>query len=120
MNMLEKKERRKFIRLEIYHLAKYRLASEGDKSLTIASIKDISGGGACLKVKEDIPKGSVLQLYINSPHFSSPVPCLAKVAWVKKIGKTGKYELGLEFLEMEDLLRKGIIQGIDYARRNSE
>ena len=118
--MLEKKDRRKFARLNAYHLAKYRLISEDKNALILASIKDISGGGACLKTCMEITRGSVLQVYINFPQFSSPVPCLAKVAWVKKIGKTGCYELGLEFLEIEDFLRENITRRIDYAFRRSK
>ena len=118
-NMLENKERRKFVRLNAYHLVKYRLISEQKQGLVIASIKDISGGGVCLSVEEELPKGSVLQVYINYPGFSAPIPCLAKVSWSKQIGKTNRYELGLEFLEIEDLLRQEIIQRIDYARRRS-
>jgi c-di-GMP-binding flagellar brake protein YcgR len=120
MNKLRENEQRKFARLKAYHLAKYRLVTEDKKELVFASIKDISGGGACLKTGVDIPKGSFLQIYFNFPYLSSPIPCLAKVVWGKRVGKANHYELGLEFLEIEDVLRQGIVQRIDDVRRRTE
>ena len=39
-------------RLDVYHLAKYKLVSDQeDRSPTIAHIKNISGGGICLHAK---------------------------------------------------------------------
>ena len=118
--MLAKKEKRKFLRLNAYHLVKYRLDSQGEWQAALASIRDISAGGVCLRTEEKIPKGSILQLHISFPKLSSPVFCLAKAVWVKKIGKTNRFEIGLEFSKIEDLLRKEIIQRIDDVRRRSE
>ena len=120
LNILKKKERRNFERLNVYHLIKYRLVSDDSKKLVLSSVKDISGGGVRLSAESDIPKGSIVQVYINAPQFSSSIPCLAKVAWSRKIGKSNKYELGFEFLEIEDLLRNDIIQRIHYVRRRSK
>jgi len=120
MNMLRKEERRKFFRLNAYHLAKYRLVSENNKEeLKITSLKDISAGGVCLRTDREIPRGSILQLYINFPQLSSPIPCLAKSTWIKKSDKKGHYEIGLEFLEIEDFLRKEIMERIEGVRRRS-
>lgn len=118
MNKLKTKERRKSARLNAYHLVKYRLL-DGDGGATVASIRDISSGGACLVTEADIPKGSVIQLHINFPGFSSPVPCLAKAAWTRKISRPLRNEIGLQFLEIEDLLRKEISQRVDFVLRRS-
>lgn len=118
--MLEEKERRKFIRLNVYHLVKYKLASQGKWQTAIASISDISAGGVCLRAEEKIAKGSILQVSINFPQLSSPVFCSAKVVWMKKIGKANRFEMGLEFFEIEDLLRQEITRRIDYVCRRSE
>lgn len=118
--MLTKKEKRKFLRLNAYHLVKYRLASQSGWQAAIASIRDISAGGLCLRAEERIAKNSILQVSINFPRLSSPLSSLAKVVWVKKIGKTNRFEMGLEFFEIEDLLRQEIIQRIDYVRRRSK
>jgi c-di-GMP-binding flagellar brake protein YcgR len=118
--MLAKKEKRKTFRLNAYHLAKYRLSSQGEWQSALASIGDISAGGARLRTEEKIARGSVLEMFINFPQLSSPVFCKAKVVWVKKIGKDNRFDMGLEFLEIDDLLRQEINRRIDYVRRRSE
>ncbi len=118
--MLGIKEKRKFFRLNAYHLVKYRLASQGEWQTAAASIRDISAGGVCLRTEEKIAKGSILQLSINFPKLPSPVSCLGKAVWVKQIGKTNRFDIGLEFFEIEDLFRQAINQRIDYVRRRSE
>ena len=118
--MLEKKEKRNFFRLNAYHLVKYRLVSQEEWQMAIASIRDISAGGVRLRVDQEIPKGSMLSLRINFPKLPLPISCLAKVAWAKKLGRTNRFEIGLEFVEIEDLLRQEINQRVDYVRRRSE
>jgi c-di-GMP-binding flagellar brake protein YcgR len=113
MNMLGKKVERKYSRLSVYHLAKFRLASQPKGELIVASIKDIGGGGGCLIAEDNLSKGETLQLYINFPRISTPVPCLAKVVWSKKVGKTSRYEIGLQFLEIEEILRQEMVNRID-------
>jgi c-di-GMP-binding flagellar brake protein YcgR len=112
-------EKRKYPRLKVYHLAKYRLfseAKEGEPPIA-ASIRDIGGGGVCLRVEEQIPVASILQVYINFPHLPQSIPSLAKVVWVKKIGKSKRHELGIEFLEIEDIFRSAIIKRIESVNK---
>lgn len=117
MKEIEKKERRKFTRLRIYHLAKYRLLSEPEAKTAkiLTSLKDISGGGACLRTKEKLLPSDIIQLYINFPQLPEPVICKAKVAWVKKLETINQYESGLEFLEINDSLRREIMQRVDFT-----
>ncbi len=117
--MLTKKEKRKFLRLNVYHLVKYKLASRKEWQAAIASIRDISAGGVCLRTEERLAQNSILQISINFPGLSSPLSSLAKVVWVRKVGKTNNFEAGLEFFGIEDLLRKEITQRVDYVRRRS-
>ena len=119
-NMLTRKDKRKFLRLNAYHLVRYKLASQKDWQVGVTSIRDISAGGVCLRSEDRIPKDAILQIRINFPKLSAPLFCSAKVVWVKKIGKVNRFEMGLEFFEIEDLLRKEIIQRIDYVHRRSE
>ena len=118
--MLTKKENRKFHRLNAYHLVKYKLTSQGEWQTATASVGDISAGGFCLRTEKAIPKDSILLVRINFPGLSSPISSSAKVIWVKKIGKANRFEIGLEFLEIEDLLRQEIIRHIENVRRRSE
>jgi c-di-GMP-binding flagellar brake protein YcgR len=118
--MLGKKEKRKSFRLNAYHLVKYRLVSQREWQMAVASIRDISAGGVCLRTEEKVDKGGILQLRINFPGLSLPLSCLVKVVWVKKISKANRFEAGLEFFEIEDLLRQEITKRVDYVRRRSE
>jgi c-di-GMP-binding flagellar brake protein YcgR len=106
--MVKPHERRKYRRLRAYHLVKYRPAFAQDKPLVLASIKDISAGGVCLVTKENLPTGSLLQVFINFLWLPAPVPVLAKVVWIKKPGRKQRFECGLEFSEIEEVLRKDI------------
>jgi len=109
------KERRKFRRLYTYHLAKYHIVSKPkeDQQPVIAAIRDIGGGGICLQAEEALPISCVIQLYINFPQFPKPIPCLARVTWVKRIGRTGKFEIGMHFIDIEEIFRQAIIKRIE-------
>jgi c-di-GMP-binding flagellar brake protein YcgR len=104
------KERRKFIRLEVYHLAKYRPLSDAKEapSYILAAVRDIGAGGLCLVTEETLPLSSLVQLKINFPGISTTVFTLAKVVWIKQIKKTKHYLLGTQFMEIDESVRKGI------------
>lgn len=112
--MLRQKERRKFPRLSAYHLAKYRVISgaKGGQKV-IVPIKDISGGGFCFLVDEELPVSTVIQVYIQFPGIAQPIPCLAKVLWRKYLKRIKRYRLGAQFIEIEEILRREIEKHID-------
>ena len=108
---MEKKDRRQFIRLSAYHCVKYRLlsAENAEKTPFVSStVRDIGGGGICLRTDEHLPRGSLIELKINFPHIITSIYAVAQVIWVKKRGKTRRYEVGLQFMEIEELMRKVI------------
>ncbi len=117
--MLEKKDKRKAFRLNAYHLVKYKLFPRGEWQSALASIKDISSGGVRLKAGEKIDKGKIVELLINFPQISQSLACSGKVVWVKKLGNVHRYEMGLEFVGINDLLRQEINRRIDFVRRRS-
>jgi c-di-GMP-binding flagellar brake protein YcgR len=107
-------EKRNYPRLRAYHLAKYRLITDSPGGpIKLTSLKDIGGGGACMRSDERLPLTSLVQLYINFPRSSHPVPSVGKVVWIKEIGKTKRYEIGLQFMEIEDLVRKDIANRVN-------
>lgn len=112
--MLREKERRKFTRLSAYHLAKYHVISgaKGGQKV-IVPIKDISGGGFCLQVDEELPVSAVIQVYIQFPGIAQPLPCLAKVLWRKYLKRIKRYRVGAQFIEIEEILRQEIVKHID-------
>lgn len=114
--MAKAQEKRKYKRLKAYHLVKYRLAFSPQDPLVLAYIRDIGAGGVCLATKERLPTDSILQVYVNFPWLSSPVPTLAKVVWVKAVGRKARFDLGLKFSEINDIIRKDIHERIENAR----
>lgn len=113
------KEKRLFIRLTVYHLTKYKPLS-GTRQIStpvLASLKNISAGGACLRTQEYLPISSLLELRINFPTFEHPLSCLAKVVWIKKIGRPGHYELGVQFQDLDVATRKAIDEGIKFVKQ---
>lgn len=114
----KKEERRRVPRLSVYHLAKYyRLSPEPHSHIITCSVKDIGKGGVCLRTEEDLPVFSVLQLYINFPQFHEPISTLAKVMWTKKLGKGNKYEVGIQFLDIENIFQEVIAKRLDAVNK---
>lgn len=115
--MIGQKERRKYSRLNSFHLLKYRLVSEPQKEPVLATIRDISGGGIRILTEEEIPKSSILQVYINFPQFPQPVPSVAKVVWSRRLKSVKKYESGLEFMEIDEGLRHDMMGRIESVNK---
>jgi c-di-GMP-binding flagellar brake protein YcgR len=116
--MLRASEKRKFPRLNAYHLVKYRPESwPAEKGFVLASIKDISAGGMQIVIDEPVPVFSLLTVYINFPRLPQPLPCKAKVKWIKKAGKLNKFVAGLEFVEIDDLCRKNIAESAELINK---
>jgi c-di-GMP-binding flagellar brake protein YcgR len=112
MKKTEQSDNRKHTRLRSYHLVRFRfLTGDGGKQYSasiVAGTRDIGAGGICLETKEALPQASVIELMINFSHSGTPVTALAKVSWVKKLKSVDMYRYGLEFVEMDDNLRRMI------------
>jgi len=108
MSKIQKKDRRKFIRLKAHHLVKYRVLVAGQEHgarFMLATIKDIGGGGACLRLEERLSLASVIELRINFPHIDTSIYAIAKVVWTKEIKKPKFFEVGLEFTQIDSHFR---------------
>ncbi len=103
------KERRQFLRLKAHHLIKFKIIDR-QKELTFA--RNINAGGVLFYCKEDIPKGSFLELEINFPKYPHPVTVTAKVVRSNPIRKIGGFEIGAEFInvdkDLQDYINKRI------------
>lgn len=100
-------ERRKWSRLQAYHCVKYRIL-QTDKDphaepivFLPASVRDISKGGVCLIIEENLPKNSLVELKINFPHLDNAISCVGKVVWSKRIGMSMRFEVGVEFSQID-------------------
>jgi c-di-GMP-binding flagellar brake protein YcgR len=110
---MQKKEQRKFIRLFVYHLVKYRLLSAGqDAPLLVATLRDIGGGGVCLRTREPLPASTIIELKINFPPLDTPLSTLTKVIWTRQRKKSSYYEIGLHFVEIDKAIQKNIDERI--------
>ena len=110
MNKIRGEERRKYLRLEVYHLVKYRVIPDKPPypAHLLASIKDIGAGGICLITEEPLPVSTNLELQINFPDLGGVILTFGRVVWLKQVAKTNRYKVGIEFTGIEESLRKRI------------
>lgn len=118
-------EKRGFPRIEISLFIFYRLKNEDAFIMHKAISQNISGGGLMFEANKTVPAGSILHLEIYQPSVKYKdlfflLSVQAKVIWANKkegIGKsegTDKYQIGVEFVEIEKEDRNKIIE---YAER---
>ena len=112
--MFKREERRKYIRLKAYHLVKYKsLASEQmHEAPVIGTARDIGAGGIRLKTDEFLPEASVIEVHINFPAVSTSIFALARVVRIKPIAKSKSYDVGLEFIQIDEAMRAAINEKI--------
>ena len=90
-----------------YRLAKFSILSESkEEKLILSSIKNIGGGGACLRIEKPLPVDTILNVHIHDPKAHHILrPRMAKVIWLKKLPKLGVYEAGIKFVQPDDTSR---------------
>ncbi len=117
MNKMRNEERRKYLRLKVYHLVKYRLVQDKPPYFpySLAAIKDIGAGGICLVSEKPLPVSTNLELQINFPDIEKPISTLGRVVWLKQMPKTDRYEMGIEFTSIEESLRKFIDEYVRFV-----
>ena len=100
-------ERRKYSRLNERVPVLYRAAKETSldylSEAVSSTMKNISGGGFCFEAEVYVPTNSILEVQINKTVDEKlkavlPIHANARVIWIKQVG-TGKYKLGLQFVE---------------------
>ena len=109
------KDRRKYIRLEAYHLGKFRLKKSPKpetEATACARISNISAGGCCVRTDQFLPVGSEINLQIIFPRLDHPISVLSRVVWARQIAKTNRYKFGILFLDLDEKLRKEIDEQI--------
>jgi len=99
-------ERRKFFRLRASVNVSYtkRKATEEEKS---TSSKDISRGGICLIVNEELQESDLLDLKISLPRYTKPIYAAGRVVWIKEItvgdvSRGKKFYSGIEFIKIDE------------------
>lgn len=89
------KEKRKFIRLRAPIGVRYKRIRKHRRSReSTALTKDISGGGICILVKEELRVGDLLKLELYIPLLEEPVRATGEVAWFSE------FEAGIRFRDI--------------------
>ena len=119
MSKIEKNNRRKHLRLKVYHLAKYRplAGQEGQGVPIVAAIENLGAGGICLRTPEALPVSGMLELKISCPSLPQAFSALARVVWVKprSIGKSKHFLVGAEFVRIDEDMRRFIDEQARYV-----
>lgn len=110
-------ERRQFVRLPTTARVNYQLVSDASSS-DASGTKDISGGGIRLVFNEEIPNGALLDLTVELPDQTPPIPCKGMVVWVEKITdqEPNLWEVGVEFTDISVLDRDAILEFVYKGR----
>ena len=107
------KERRSFFRVDT-HLA-VRLQLKGTTKYGYTSSRDISEGGMRLLSNEFLrPKTKVFLEMVVLGRFVDP---LARVVWSQRIPHFDNYQIGVEFIEIDETEKEGIKEYIEYKRK---
>lgn len=94
-------EKRKHPRLIAYNL--FRLVGEADeKRDRILNVRNFSEGGLGFRSKNSIQPGAGMKLILNLPAEGKDIPLAAKVAWCRRKGIAGAYEIGIQFTDIFD------------------
>lgn len=92
-------EKRKYIRLHAsigiaYDVIKNIKKSKRNKT-ALSLVKNLSGGGVRLQIKDDLRSGDLLELQMQIPHLEDPVRAVAEVVW------STPREAGVRFRDIE-------------------
>ena len=68
-------------------------------SKTVA--KDISAGGVLFETREFIPAGGIIKLTMEIPFARKKVECLVRAIRVEEIKKSGRFNIGSQFLDID-------------------
>ncbi len=83
-----------------YHEAVGVQKGENPPSGSVA--KDLSLGGVQINVGDFIPLNTVVNLQIHLTNPARTVPIKGRVAWVREVPQSERYDVGIEFLPDKD------------------
>lgn len=112
--MSKPEDKREYPRFDIKAKAKFKAPIQMDISL--ATIKNISGGGLCILSEKKLDIGLVLSLEFQLPGDTAPIIASSEVRWVENLDiPVGKYNyrVGIGFREIkksqQDKINKFVI-----------
>ncbi|MCX7910885.1 MAG: PilZ domain-containing protein [Endomicrobia bacterium] len=114
-NKYQNTERRKYKRLNVYHLLQPIQIKTSKENISIAGILlDISAGGIGILSFKEIPVETITELTINLHNIRTDI-IKARVVWVKSQEKI--YRIGLQFIEIS---KKDFIQISNFVNSHLE
>ncbi|MCS7231458.1 MAG: PilZ domain-containing protein [Elusimicrobiota bacterium] len=114
-NKYQNTERRKYKRLNVYHLLQPIQIKTSKENISIAGILlDISAGGIGILSFKEIPLETITELTINLHNIKTDI-IKARVVWVKSQEKI--YRIGLQFIEIS---KKDFIQISNFVNSHLE
>jgi len=115
---MKRKERRRFPRIPIHLLAKYRPQGSPASEIAIASVsKNISLNGLMLRVKEPLAVGQNLEVEINMPVFNKSIEVKLKVVWIRPLKGTDFFDIGAKFLEISEEDRRDVLDYVNFINK---
>jgi c-di-GMP-binding flagellar brake protein YcgR len=114
MGSLEKEkfieERRKFPRLNMAVDIEYSFLQKDSSLMMEVQSKNISSGGICLIVYEEVKVGDSLDLVINLPEGELPIRVKGVVKWIGEFilsaGNRNSWDVGVEFIGINEAERE--------------
>ncbi len=106
----EDAERRKYARVATNLYISYTIDGSETHEAGVFLTKNVSGGGILFESFREIPIGTVFDLSINLPTHVYPIVARGKVTRVQKVRDYGRYDVGLELLNIGELDRRELIK----------
>ena len=105
-------ERRKYARLRASIVEYCPIERSTVREMTFT--ENLGGGGICFLASERLQEGTLLSLKIYLSNMSQPISAKGKVAWIQNSSfldsrKSQNYDLGVEFIEIDEEDRKKIL-----------
>lgn len=110
--MFFNKDKRKFVRLPVHHLLKYKIADKQGISGVLSFVRNISAGGTLFHCNERIAPGSILELEIKVPLSTDIIKTKVKVLRTAPLEKMGGFDVAVEFIDLPAATRKAINERI--------
>ncbi len=112
------RERRKFPRIEMEIIVRYKILSTPEKQLH-AKTKNISAGGVCLVTREKMKLETVVAMEIRFPKMKEPILITSRVIWCNesRLGPNPaghmRFDNGIEFTQISEADRQQIIKYVE-------
>ena len=104
----KKDRRRRHPRINATLVIHYQVTNETQLRADCRS-KNISEGGICFRLYQQLETGDMLKLWIHFRDFIDPLLVIGKVVWTKHThGEEYPFEAGIEFTLFDSLLRSKI------------